>query len=95
MKPNYTAQYTTAICKAISATQGFNEDRTSEWLGPMVHTVDIELTRLRAINADLLAALTEVVSAIRIEHSLRPDYGWQEWLDEYILPAIEKAKGQA
>ena len=54
MSTDYTSQFKTELCKRIAATQGFSEDRNSEWLGPMVHSVDAELAHLHTINAELL-----------------------------------------
>jgi hypothetical protein len=50
--------------------------------------------RLIAAAPELLAALIDVQRVLRLEQSLRPEYGWGKYIHDTIAPAIAKAEGR-
>ena len=56
---------------------------------------EAERERRLALFDEMLEALREAHQVIGLEHTLRPDYGWLEWLDEKITPVIAKAEGKS
>ena len=48
---------------------------------------------LIAASPDLLEALKECRKVMMMEHVLNPEYGWLDFINKHIQPAIDKAEG--
>lgn len=49
--------------------------------------------RLIAAAPEMYEALKQARTAMRVEHSLHPDYGWGEFAEELITPLLAKIDG--
>ena len=58
-------------------------------------SIQTENERRLALFDEMLAALREAHQVIGLEHTIRTDYGWREWLDENITHVIAKAEGKS
>jgi hypothetical protein len=56
--------------------------------------VTAEQSRRAECFDDLLAALQGVSRALTIENSLNPTYGWGDFVEKVVTPAIRKATGE-